>query len=565
MYQIIIIPVIITIIIVSPPSSSQSTTSTSTSTTDCSTSNQPEVVTKFGAIRGVTNYYDNKSVQIFHSIPYATSNRFQRSLPWNVHYDNGLFNATNEKIFCISIPVPLVDNTLPSDRIEQEDCLVLSVWSPNNVICKLDLKPVLIYLHGGGFHFDVSRDARVGDPSILSMMADIVIVSVKYRLGAFACMYADDDLIPGNLALDDQLLALEWIKDNIIYFGGDPNRITLSGESAGAISSGIHLIVNHGKHLFSKVILQSGNIGTDVNEDEKIARQRFKMIVESSGCSYECNDSNPVAVVECLKRLDAQKLTHYYLKSSVYLTGKNSIPPCLVNTGQYSQARAKKLLQEGYISKNIPILLTSMVDEGSISAAFAATNNQKSDINELIHETINLMAPGISAIKMRDMMTLYFGGIYENISYEYVKAFLRMIGDRYFRCQNLWFGEKAADLTKIYSLEFTHTSSGLRKWKPELYFDDSFGPRHVSELAYVFGTVLRYKDSLPKEDIDISIRMMNVWSQFIHHGTVSWPAYTKLSDGKLIPFTYVIGGAKDLNSTRLDTRRSQCEFWYEFF
>jgi para-nitrobenzyl esterase len=143
-----------------------------------------------------------------------------------------------------------------------EDCLYLNIWSP--LLKKSpNLKPVYVFIHGGSFvRGDGSQPAYDGE----SMATEgIVYVSINYRLGVFGFM-AHPELSKesghgsGNYGLLDQVAALKWIKENISAFGGDPNSITIGGESVGAQSATAHMVSSLSKQLFNRVIAESGSI-----------------------------------------------------------------------------------------------------------------------------------------------------------------------------------------------------------------------------------------------------------------------------------------------------------------
>lgn len=162
----------------------------------------------------------------------------------------------------IAFQVPL--NFLPVSPVppqaESEDCLYVNVYkklltnSANNR--KL---PVLIMLHSGGFSIGTSNENMQGPDFLLEH--DILYVSVNYRLGPFGFLSIPDREfdIPGNAGLKDQSLALRWVSENCVHFGGDRENITLMGLSAGAAGVHFHLISDHSKDLFHRAIVQSGS------------------------------------------------------------------------------------------------------------------------------------------------------------------------------------------------------------------------------------------------------------------------------------------------------------------
>lgn len=120
------------------------------------------------------------------------------------------------------------------------------------------LRPVMAYIHGGAFYRG-SSTPDIYSPDFL-LQKDVVLCIFNYRIGVFGFLSFDDPSvgIPGNAGLKDQLMALKWIKDNIKCFGGDPNNITLFGESAGGASVHLHMLSDKAEGLFNKAIVMSG-------------------------------------------------------------------------------------------------------------------------------------------------------------------------------------------------------------------------------------------------------------------------------------------------------------------
>lgn len=212
-----------------------------------------EVRTGFGALLGHTV----DGVTSFKGIPYAAPpfgpNRFRAPQPverWDGVRDAGVFGAT--------APMPgyrpPFELLLPNPIIEGDACLNLNVWTPDSGAGGL---PVMVWVHGGAFVngssavplYDGTAFARDG----------IVLVSVNYRLGVDGFLdLADGKEAATNRGLLDQIAALEWVQANIAAFGGDPGRVTVFGESAGAMSIGALLSSPHTEGLFARAILQSG-------------------------------------------------------------------------------------------------------------------------------------------------------------------------------------------------------------------------------------------------------------------------------------------------------------------
>ena len=141
------------------------------------------------------------------------------------------------------------------DRPQDEDCLTLTIWTP----AVSGSRAVLVWLHGGAW---ISGAGSLDwyDGANLAREGDIVVVGVNYRLGALGYLH-HPGISPGNLGTADQAAALAWVRDNIAAFGGDPDRVTLMGQSAGAASIGRLLLDPVPRGMFGRVILQSGSFG----------------------------------------------------------------------------------------------------------------------------------------------------------------------------------------------------------------------------------------------------------------------------------------------------------------
>ena len=143
-----------------------------------------------------------------------------------------------------------------------EGRLCLSVYSPE----RASNLPVMVWIHGGAFLTGGSEEPRYGCERLVRT-ADVVVVKISYRLGAFGYLYLPDEGIC-NLGLEDQRTALQWIHENIAEFGGNPDDVTLFGQSAGALSIAALIATCEGKPLFHRAILQSAPLGIKMSGKE---------------------------------------------------------------------------------------------------------------------------------------------------------------------------------------------------------------------------------------------------------------------------------------------------------
>ncbi|MFD1937004.1 carboxylesterase/lipase family protein [Nonomuraea mangrovi] len=249
------------------------------------------VDTRYGKLRGRIE----GDVAVFRGVPYAAPPfgdlRFrapQRPEPWE-----GVRDALEDGPTAPKRPYPPpLDAILPEVRIEGEDCLNLNVWTPD----LSGRRPVMVWVHGGS-NRNGSNSVPVYDGGAFAR-SGVVLVSINYRLGVEGfCSFPD---APENRGLLDQVAALEWVRDNIAAFGGDPGNVTLFGESAGAIDIAALLAAPSVAGLFSRAILQSGPPAAGTREE---ARKTTAMIAKRLGVPAT---AAAFAAVDLERLLDAQ-------------------------------------------------------------------------------------------------------------------------------------------------------------------------------------------------------------------------------------------------------------------
>ncbi len=179
-----------------------------------------------GELRGL----ELGSLSVFHAVPYATAERFQA--PDFAPKWTGVRDATQPGAICPQSP-SRVDFIMGAPKVKREmseDCQLLSVYTPG----LKGRRPVMMWIHGGAYITGGGQE-QWNDAASLAKDGDVVIVTINYRLGAFGYLYAPE-LGTVNAGLQDQLAALRWIHENIEQFGGDPQNITIFGQSAGGHS-----------------------------------------------------------------------------------------------------------------------------------------------------------------------------------------------------------------------------------------------------------------------------------------------------------------------------------------
>jgi acetyl esterase/lipase len=198
------------------------------------------------------------SVDRFLGIRYATAQRFEKPIRIDYSADGDSVDATEFGAPCHSLVAR--NGFLRGDPLESEAdvCLSINVFVPSNSDARATAAslPVMVFVHGGAFVLGSSKhNITTPEPSLFVRDAQVVYVSFNYRLGPFGFLYAPG--ITPNLGFHDQLEALRWVRRHIAMFGGDASRVTLAGQSAGAISNCFLLTSPVASQLFNAVILQS--------------------------------------------------------------------------------------------------------------------------------------------------------------------------------------------------------------------------------------------------------------------------------------------------------------------
>lgn len=198
-------------------------------------------------------------------------------------------DPSGDEIECYDFGYTALQTEWPSEPAsyfpKHEDCLTLNIWENQRVIDSKERKPVMVFFHGGAYGWGGTADPMYNGQNFAKAHDDVILVTCNYRLGLMA--FPDFSKIEGggdytdiNLALRDQIAALQWIKKNIAGFGGNPDNVTIFGESAGSWSVTALAISPKARGLFRRVIAQSGEM---VARDRKEAQKYADFIMKASG------------------------------------------------------------------------------------------------------------------------------------------------------------------------------------------------------------------------------------------------------------------------------------------
>lgn len=305
----------------------------------------------YGKLRG----QQQGNATVWKGIPYAKppigDRRFrapQPPEPWTEVRDALLFGPS-----AIQAGNGIIDFLANQEDNTSEDCLYLNVWSPS---ADKRRRPVMVWIHGGAFTVG-SGSGQLYDGHSFAAEGDVVVVTFNYRLGALGFLHLGDiggDDFSGscNCGILDQIAALQWVQDNIGKFGGDPERVTVFGESAGAMSIGVLMAVPKAEGLFHQAIMQSGAAANVLSSSiaEKVSSRLLAALKIRHG------------EVDKIRQIPAQQL----VDTASLLPAMSLVP---VVEGDLLPVHPELALAEG-AAKKIPVLIGTNKDEYRLFSFF---------------------------------------------------------------------------------------------------------------------------------------------------------------------------------------------------
>jgi para-nitrobenzyl esterase len=470
---------------------------------------QTVVSIKAGKLEGK---FEN-GLYVFKGVPYAAppTGELRWLPPQPVKAWSGVKSA--KKFGAIAPQNPMVG---PIPRVEQsqgEDCLFLNVWTPGLDNAK---RPVMVWIHGGAFTLGSGSDPMYANDH-LPRKGNIVHVTINYRLGMLGFLRLKDATggkIPstGNEGFLDQVAALKWVKENITAFGGDPNNVTVFGESAGSMSIACLMVMPAAKGLFQKGILESGAGSVAVPKAE--ANKAGELFLKVTGIKKDD--------VKAMRALTTAQLLDIDMKMRIAGAGP----------GEAMKITATTPVTDGEVIPDFPINLARKGAAKGI-ATIIGTNLEEWTL-------FAAMQPGFEKLTEKEMMErLAFvakGADVKKLVEDYRKALQKRGGkvtpaaissavqtDAMFRMPALDLVEAQRDnKTPVYNYIFD--------WKSPV-MGGLFGACHGLEIGFVFGT---HDDTFcgAGPDADrLSECIQDAWLAFAKTGSPSckcmgdWPSY----------------------------------------
>jgi para-nitrobenzyl esterase len=464
---------------------------------------QVQVRTKAGVVAGIKSA-DGKVV-IFKGVPFAAPpvgdlrwKEPQPVAPWN-----GVRKATEFGARCMQARI--YEDMVFRDSGPSEDCLYLNVWTPG-ISGKTKL-PVMVWIYGGGFQAGATSEPRQDGEHLARK--GVVIVSMNYRLGIFG-FFSHPGLTAesahhasGNYGLMDQAAALKWVHENIAAFGGDPNNVTIFGESAGSFAVSALMASPMSKELIHAAIGESGaffgkKLGPkSLEESEK----RDAIFAESLGLKS----------IGQLRALSAQRIL------DAAMSGNRELFEPSVD-GYFMPSRAYDIYVRGE-QAHIPLLAGWNHDEGSYQRFFGTEQVNKENYAAKIRQLFGEAAA--------EAFKLFPGGSAEEVK---SSAGLLSTADFVFGMWK-WMGiHLQTGEAPVYRYEFDQAPPISEKHEAEAGL-----AYHSAEIEYVFGTLNWKKIPWRAKDYKLSEQMGLYWTNFAKTGNpnsaglVVWPMYMRKS------------------------------------
>ncbi|XP_066292298.1 cholinesterase 1-like [Branchiostoma lanceolatum] len=496
-----------------------------------------EVTAPAGRLVGLEQDVFGTTVHAFLGIPFAHppvgERRFRRAErlpPWD-----GVYNATTYPSTCMqqSRLTPVGGEITP----KSEDCLYLNVWQPNPVPTGA---AVMVYIHGGGFN---GGSSALYTGKFLTATEGVIVVTVNYRVGPLGFLYTGTDDAPGNMGLTDQLLALQWVQDNIPSFGGDSSKVTIFGQSAGASSVGLHLLSPESRNVFSRAILQSGGaLLPGIVETMSDATDKTTAFSGSLGCPTE---QGIAALLTCLRSQDAQQFATFTMFNPV--TDNNFIPENpsdLSDDGMFKRA-------DILIGANANEIVFFLALFGIPGFSFGSGANVD---REQFLQAMNTPPLGFNELVLEAVEFQYTDWLYPDADTRYRNILDAARGDYSFVCPAVTTARAHARFgTNVYMYEFAHrvTASPWPEWVVAT---------HGDEVQFVFGIPTIPAVGYSTEDTELSSTMMRYWANFAQTGNPNndddavWTPFTETDRAYMF-----LEGSGPRMMTEFKT--TECAFW----
>ncbi|KAG7188023.1 hypothetical protein KM043_015769 [Ampulex compressa] len=522
----------------------------------------PLAKTPLGSVRGYYKISENgRSYEAYEGIPFALPpvGKLRFKDPQRVPRWSGELMATKLGSPCLQyVEIPKE----PNEKVEgSEDCLYLNIYVP--AIDKTVKKslPVIFWIHGGAFQFGTGIDMG---PKFL-MDRDVVYVTINYRLGPLGFLSTEDEIVPGNMGLKDQSMALRWVSENIESFGGDKNKITLVGLSAGGASVHYHYLSPLSANLFQGGISISGTTLNCWTQMEN-GLEKAKKISALMGCPT----TNTREMIRCLRyrpgRTLVQAVSEFmpwqYLPFSPF-------GPTVEKGGDapFIDRLPIEIIKSGSV-QDVPWITGVTSEEGLYPAADFITDEEKLHYLEQNWESLaphlmdfNYTVASEKKSNIAHLIKQHYLGS-KKIDKNTVKELVQMIGDRLFVVDSEKAARIQAEVNQKPVWYYRYTYRAAHSLSESMSgSNENFGVSHADDAFMVIDTPF-VDGGTTKEDRTMREKLMDLWVSFATNGVpnmgnVEWP---KLDSSKK-QLNYLHIAAPEKINMETNANLGQKEFW----
>jgi para-nitrobenzyl esterase len=454
------------------------------------------VQTLQGQIRG---YYVNSHVRAFLGVPFAYPPvGALRLKSTKVYPDSPQWSGVKDTRTPPSV-CPQSDTRMP----QSEDCLYLNIHAPTNATNL----PVIFWIYGGSF---VSGAGNLynGTSFAQSATAPVVWVAINYRLGMLGFAGSQDLLkengTTGNYGINDQIVALEWVHKNIASFGGDPNQITIAGESAGGVSCTIHTVSPKSRKHFSKTIIQSGMFMPEATTTLDAASEVMNKVMSRLGCNN----------ITCVRKASVEAI----------LTAQQGLSWTPVIDGVYLTKAINQYYKEGDYY-NVPAIIGNTANEMAMWICPMHNNSITDDmLKVMLQEKYGAMVTGM-------IYQLYDRSQFPNA----ISMLNRVVTHQALVCPARFNGHILGSRNSVYLYTFDH-------YLP--YLEVCGKSQHACEIPFEFPELAGFIDPTHRftdQERQLHVNMIRYWTNFAASGNpnkggegVLWKPKTTQDDYELL-------------------------------
>ena len=485
--------------------------------------------------------YVDENVEYYLGVPYAQPPvgdlRWRAPLP--IEPWQGTLSAQHNANICVQF------SPLSGSLTGDEDCLYLNVWTPAEKPNKP--MPVMVWLHGGGFIIGQGSYTKE-DGQRLAARQDVVVVAINYRLGIFGFMahqaLTNEDAehpTSGNYGIEDQTAALRWVQANIRAFGGDPDNVTIFGQSAGGISVCAQLASPLASGLFHQAVIQSGPCVGPMSSRAAVSKLGAK-----ADASLGCDTATDT--LGCMRKKSAEEVANTLPPDPSLGFGKGFTFWWPVHDDKVLPLQFMDAFESGQFNK-VPVINGSTLDEATL----------------LIWMSHNLRFKPLQAEQYLTRLEYLTGSseLAEQVAQQYpladyespYAALTASFSDGYFNCMTRQQAQALSNHVPLWSYQFNYREAPFFiPWADLKAF-------HAAEIQYVFGQPMSFtRQNFKEKETALADSMMSYWGTFARSGNpngsgpITWPAYGDSDQTLLFNLQ---------NSIANGVHKQDCRFWQE--